>query len=76
MIDGAEMLMSAARRRALHHRSSVQPHEPAFWVFAAFLVYGAVRIDRHARRLSSVSRSGWALSWLLLRALRGARCSC
>jgi hypothetical protein len=35
-------------------------------VFAAFLVYGAVRMIGTLGQLASVSRSGWALSWLLL----------
>jgi protease PrsW len=53
-------------RRALHHRSIFQLHQPAFWVFAAFLVYGVVRMVVGLGQLVSVSRSGWALSWLLL----------
>jgi RsiW-degrading membrane proteinase PrsW (M82 family) len=53
-------------RRALHHRSIFQLHQPAFWVFAAFLVYGVVRMVVDLGQLVSVSRSGWALSWLLL----------
>ena len=56
----------APDRRALHHRTIFQVHQPAFWVFAAFLVYGAVRMIGTLGQLASVSRSGWALSWLLL----------
>jgi len=56
----------APDRRALHHRSIFQLHQPAFWVFAAFLIYGAVRMVVGLAQLASVSRSGWALSWLLL----------
>ena len=56
----------APDRRALHHRSIFQFHQPAFWVFAAFLLYGAVRMVVGLAQLASVSRSGWALSWLLL----------
>jgi protease PrsW len=52
--------------QGLHHRSIVQPREPAFWVFVAFVVYGASRMTDTLLRLSQVSRSGWALSWLLL----------
>ena len=56
----------APDRRALYHRSIFQVHQPAFWVFAAFLVYGVVRMVVDLGQLVSVSRSGWALSWLLL----------
>jgi RsiW-degrading membrane proteinase PrsW (M82 family) len=52
--------------QALHHRSILQPHEPAFWVFVVFVVYGGVRMTDTLLQLSQVSRSGWALSWLLL----------
>jgi RsiW-degrading membrane proteinase PrsW (M82 family) len=55
-----------ARHQDLHHRSVFQLQQPAFWVFAAFLVYGMVRMVGALVQLSSVSRSGWALSWLLL----------
>jgi len=54
------------RHAHLHHRSVFQLHQPAFWVFAAFLVYGMVRMVGALVQLSAVSRSGWALSWLLL----------
>ena len=56
----------APDRRALHHRSIFQLRQPAFWVFAAFLIYGVVRMVVGLGQLASVSRSGWALSWLLL----------
>jgi RsiW-degrading membrane proteinase PrsW (M82 family) len=56
----------APDRRALHHRTIFQFRQPAFWVFAAFLVYGVVRIVVGLGQLASVSRSGWALSWVLL----------
>jgi RsiW-degrading membrane proteinase PrsW (M82 family) len=49
-----------------HHRSVFQPREPALWVFAAFVFYGTVRIVVALAELSEVSRSAWALSWLLL----------
>ncbi len=52
--------------RALHHRSLFQPRQPAFWVFVAFLAYGMVRMSTALGQLSSISRSGWALSWVLL----------
>jgi len=52
--------------RALHHRSIFRARQPAFWVFAAFLVYGVVRMVIALGQLASVSRSGWALSWILL----------
>jgi RsiW-degrading membrane proteinase PrsW (M82 family) len=55
-----------SRRLAVHQRSIFQPREPAFWVFAAFLVYGTVEMVGALTRLSAVSRSGWALSWLLI----------
>ena len=54
------------RRDVLHNRSVFQPREPAFWIFAAFLGYGAIRIVSALIDLSSISRSGWALSWILL----------
>jgi RsiW-degrading membrane proteinase PrsW (M82 family) len=56
----------APDRRALHQRSIFQLRQPAFWVFAAFLVYGVVRMVVALGQLASVSRSGWALSWILL----------
>jgi protease PrsW len=52
--------------QALHHRSILQPREPAFWVFVVLVVYGGAQITDTLVRLSQVSRSGWALSWLLL----------
>jgi RsiW-degrading membrane proteinase PrsW (M82 family) len=56
----------SARRHQLHHRSVFQFHQPAFWIFGAFLVYGVVRMVGALVQLSAISRSGWALSWLLL----------
>ncbi len=56
----------APDRRALHHRTIFQFRQPAFWVFAAFLIYGVVRMVVGLAQLASVSRSGWALSWVLL----------
>jgi RsiW-degrading membrane proteinase PrsW (M82 family) len=50
----------------LHHRSLFQPREPAFWVFAFFVATGALQMAQVLSQLSEVSRSGWALSWLLL----------
>ena len=50
-----------ARRRAFW-----RPAEPAFWVFAVFLVAGAVTTVRTLGDLSGVSRSGWILAWVLL----------
>ncbi len=50
----------------LHHRSLFQPKEPAFWVYAFFVGTGAVQMAQVLSELSEVSRSGWALSWLLL----------
>ena len=38
------------RRDVLHNRSIFQPREPAFWIFVAFLGYGAIRMSRHADR--------------------------
>ena len=58
--------MTAPGRRALYQRSVFQLRQPAFWVFAAFLVYGVVRMVIALGQLASVSRSGWALSWILL----------
>jgi RsiW-degrading membrane proteinase PrsW (M82 family) len=53
-------------RARIPHRSLYQPREPAFWVFAVLVAYGAVRIGATLVQLSATSRSGWALSWLLL----------
>ena len=52
--------------RHLYHRSIVQPQEPAFWVFVAFVIYGAVRIVETLSGLAGLSTSGWALAWLML----------
>jgi RsiW-degrading membrane proteinase PrsW (M82 family) len=57
---------SRARVRGIPHRSLYQPREPAFWVFALLVVYGAAQIGGTLIQLSATSRSGWALSWLLL----------
>jgi hypothetical protein len=54
------------RRDVLHNRSIFQPREPAFWIFVVFLGYGAIRMVSALIDLSSISRSGWALSWILL----------
>ena len=51
---------------SLHHRSLFQFREPAFWIFAAFLLYGTVRMIDALVQLSAISHSGWALSWFLL----------
>jgi RsiW-degrading membrane proteinase PrsW (M82 family) len=51
---------------SLHHRSLFQPRQPAFWIFCAFLCYGTVRMVSTLGQLSSVSRSGWTLAWVLL----------
>lgn len=60
--------MTVARPRLgqLHQRSLFQPREPAFWVLVVFLLYGAVKMSQALLQLSRISRSGWALSWLLL----------
>jgi len=50
----------------LHHRSLLQPQEPAFWLFVLLIVYGAIHLADVLSQLSAVSRSGWALSWFLL----------
>ncbi len=50
----------------LHHRSLFQPGEPAFWIYVGFVGFGVVTIAQVLTQLSEVSRSGWALSWLLL----------
>lgn len=55
-----------SHHRPLHHRSLLQPREPAFWVFAVLIGWGALRMAEVLAVLSSTSRSGWALSWLLL----------
>jgi RsiW-degrading membrane proteinase PrsW (M82 family) len=55
--------MNADLRRA--HRSVVQPSEPAFWLFAAFLAYGAVRVGVALADLTDVASSAWALALAL-----------
>jgi RsiW-degrading membrane proteinase PrsW (M82 family) len=60
------MSVSTAGRMRLHYRSLFQLDQPAFWVFMGFLVYGAFRMSVVLAQLSHISRSGWALSWLLL----------
>lgn len=50
----------------LHHASFLRPREPAFWVFAGVVALGAIQIVDVLVGLSEISRSGWALSWLLL----------
>jgi len=47
-------------------RSLFQPHEPAFWIYFVFVTYGAFRMVGALVRLSQISRSGWALAWLLV----------
>ena len=47
-------------------RSLFQPREPAFWVYLAFVTYGAFRMIGALVQLSAISRSGWALSWVLV----------
>jgi protease PrsW len=56
---------AATARRSLQ-RSLFQPREPAFWVYLAFVAYGAFRMVGALGQLSEISRSGWALSWLLV----------
>jgi RsiW-degrading membrane proteinase PrsW (M82 family) len=46
--------------------SILRPSQPAFWLFAGLLAYGAVRMTTALAELSTISSSGWALSWLLL----------
>jgi RsiW-degrading membrane proteinase PrsW (M82 family) len=43
-----------------------QPSEPAFWVFAAFIAYGVVRLAAALSDLSGIGSSGWALAWVLV----------
>jgi len=50
----------------LGHRSVFQPSEPAFWVFAAFVVYGAVRVSGALADLTTIASSGWALALALV----------
>src|SRR5688572_2864622 len=47
-------------------RSMFQPSEPAFWVFAAFIAYGVVRLAAALSDLSGIGSSGWALAWVLV----------
>src|SRR4029078_11752325 len=66
LVDRGSHALTPTDGLALHHRSIFQLRQPAFWVFAAFLVYGVVRMVIAPGQLASVSRSGWALSWILL----------
>jgi RsiW-degrading membrane proteinase PrsW (M82 family) len=59
--------MSAVRSiRRSHRPAFVRVHEPAFWVFVILLVTGGVTTVGTLAELSSVSRSGWVLAWVLL----------
>lgn len=53
-------------RSHLHHRSLFQLRQPAFWIYALFLLYGLGSMTETLSELSKVSSSGWTLSWLLL----------
>jgi protease PrsW len=57
---------SASVSRQALQRSLFQPREPAFWVYLAFVSYGAFRMIGALVELSAISRSGWALSWILV----------
>ena len=48
------------------HRAMFQPSEPAFWVFAVFIAYGAIRLASALLDLSGIASSGWALAWVLV----------
>ena len=48
------------------HRTLFQTSEPAFWIFAAFIVYGVVRVAGSLADLSGIGSSGWALAWVLV----------
>jgi RsiW-degrading membrane proteinase PrsW (M82 family) len=54
------------RHASLHHRGLFQFGEPAFYVFGALVAWGGSQILLVLLALSDISRSGWALSWLLL----------
>jgi len=54
------------RGSSLHRRTVFQPRQPAFWIFCAFLCYGTLRMVGTLGQLSSISRSGWTLAWVLL----------
>jgi RsiW-degrading membrane proteinase PrsW (M82 family) len=57
---------SASVERQALQRSLFQPREPAFWVYLAFVTYGAFRMIGALVELTEISRSGWALSWVLV----------
>lgn len=59
-------MATETRHVHLHHRSLFQPGEPAFWIYVGFVGFGLVTITQVLTQLAEVSRSGWALSWLLL----------
>jgi RsiW-degrading membrane proteinase PrsW (M82 family) len=59
-------MASASVERQDLQRSLFQPREPAFWVYLAFVTYGAFRMVRALVELTEISRSGWALSWVLV----------
>jgi protease PrsW len=57
----------AARAPRLELEGSLfRPREPAFWVYLGFVTYGAVRMVGTLAQLSQISRSGWALAWVLV----------
>jgi RsiW-degrading membrane proteinase PrsW (M82 family) len=59
-------MASASVERQDLQRSLFQPREPAFWVYLAFVTYGAFRMVGALVELTEISRSGWALSWVLV----------
>jgi protease PrsW len=59
-------MASASVERQDLQRSLFQPREPALWVYLAFVTYGAFRMVGALVELTEISRSGWALSWVLV----------
>ncbi len=59
-------MASASVERQVLRRSLFRPREPAFWVYLAFVTYGAFRMIGALVELTEISRSGWALSWVLV----------
>ena len=60
------MRRPSARRNDLHHTTLFQPHQPAFWLYAAILVLTGWSTVVQQGVFRQISPAGWALSWGLL----------
>ncbi len=56
----------ARRASPLHHTSLFQLHQPAFWLYAAILLFTGWSTLVQQGAFREISPAGWALSWGLL----------